>query len=54
MNRYLGRVESKKVRSKVNAIFGGTAMERFLKAGGKDVTMEQLGEEAEGQSTGGD
>lgn len=42
MKRYLGRVESKKVRSKVKAIFGGTAMERFLKAGGKDVTMEQL------------
>jgi hypothetical protein len=54
VKRYLGRAESKKVRSKVNAIFGGTAMERFLKDGGKDVTMQELGEEAKGQSTGGD
>ncbi len=27
MKLYLGRAESKKVRSKINAIFGGTAME---------------------------
>ena len=27
MKRYLGRAESKKVRSKINAIFGGAAME---------------------------
>ena len=42
MKHYLYRVQSKKVRSKIKAIFGGTAMERFLKARGKDVTMEQL------------
>ena len=42
------------MRSKVNVIFSSTAMERFLKGGGKDVTMRQLAQEAKGQSTGGD